>query len=632
MLLVLGNCTQLGLKRKLSDHSPVLLKPDNCPVLLKPDNCDWGPKPFKVLNCWMEHPEFKKVASDHWIATTVNGWAGFRCKEKLKSLKSHLKEWNRSNFGNFNEQINQEAEKMYDLANEDEDLAENEALLRSGCFSKIWKLLKTRESCWQQKARSIWFKKGDANTRYFHRYASRRRSRNSIQGLSINGIWEENPEKVKEEVVRHFRNRFASLDNIQVSFPIMPQKTLSNFDCEWLEREFSLDEIKQAVWDCGGDKSPGPDGFNFRFIKAIWSTITDDIKQFVDDFYSHGKLVKGLNSSFITLIPKKQSPQTLDDFRPISLINCLYKIIAKCLANRLRSVMDTIISSTQTTFIGGRNIFDSIMACNEMLHSMKQNRSGSFAFKVDFEKAFDCVQWDFLFQMMDRMGFGQRWIQWISQCLKTASVSVLINGSPTKEFHMSRGLRQGDSLSPFLFLIVAEGLHLLVEEAKRKNLLSGILVGNSGLSVSHLQYADDTILLAPASLSNVLAFKSILRWFELFSGLKVNFRKSILVGFRVTDNWCFTAANILKCTIGSLPFKYLGVPVGGCPGNSNFWKPIIDKHFNKLAIWKCKSLSIGGRITLLKLVMSALPIYVLSIFKALSKDNIEKKQDRKSVV
>lgn len=232
---------------------------------------------------------------------------------------------------------------------------------------------------------------GDANIAFFHKAASHRRRRNALQGLCINGVWEEDPTTVKVEALRHFHKRFSADDKVRVNFPIQPINTLSDLDRSWLEREFSLDEIKAAVWDCGSDKAPGPDGFNFHMIKSLWSTIAPDIQQFVQEFHTHGRLVKGINTYFIILVPKKKNPLSLEDYRPISLISSLYKIISKCLANRMKSIMEKIISPTQSAFIGGRNIYESIMACNEMLHTMKKSRSGSFAFKVDFEKAFDCV-------------------------------------------------------------------------------------------------------------------------------------------------------------------------------------------------------------------------------------------------
>lgn len=161
-----------------------------------------------------------------------------------------------------------------------------------------------------------------------------------------------------------------------------------------------------------------------------------DIKQFMDEFHSRGRLVKGLSTSFIALVPKKDNPLSLDDFRPISLITSLYKILSKCLANRLKSIIPKIISLVQSAFIVGRNIFERTMACNEMLHLMKKCSTGSFAFKVDFEKAFDCVRWNFLFEMMEKLGFHSTWIHWIRECLTTTSVSILINGSPTEEIKM----------------------------------------------------------------------------------------------------------------------------------------------------------------------------------------------------
>lgn len=147
-----------------------------------------------------------------------------------------------------------------------------------------------------------------------------------------------------------------------------------------------MEEIKKAVWDCSSDKAPGPDGFNFHMIKTLWDSMAEDIKQFTDEFHSHGRLVKGLNTSFITLVPKKENPLSLDDFRPISLISSLYKILAKCLANKLKSVIPKIISPAQSTFIAGRNVFESVMACNEMLHLMKKRRSDVSLSKLILKK------------------------------------------------------------------------------------------------------------------------------------------------------------------------------------------------------------------------------------------------------
>lgn len=197
---------------------------------------------------------------------------------------------------------------------------ESDALLRSEKFSQLWNLFQRRNSCWKQKSRATWFRLGDANTAYFHKAASSRRRRNQILGLHINGFWSESPIDIKQEAINYIKKRFTPAARPYVSFPFQPSKSLTAHDSDWLVREFSMEEIKAAVWECGSVKAPSPDGFNFHIIRNLWDTIAPDIKQFVDEFHSNGRLVRGINASFITLIPKNQNPVSLDEFRPISLI------------------------------------------------------------------------------------------------------------------------------------------------------------------------------------------------------------------------------------------------------------------------------------------------------------------------
>lgn len=153
-------------------------------------------------------------------------------------------------------------------------------------------------------------------------------------------------------------------------------------------------------------------------------------------------------------------------------------------------------------------------------------------------------------------------MRWISQCLSSATVSVLVNGSPTDEFKVSRGLRQGDPLSPLLFLVAAEGFNRLVKRAIETNLLRGIEIGNDRVIISHVQFADDTILCCKSDFENIWAIKCLLRIFELASGLKVNFLKSNLFGFNTDRQQLLAFADMLNCNLGELPFKYLGVSIG----------------------------------------------------------------------
>jgi hypothetical protein len=298
-----------------------------------------------------------------------------------------------------------------------------------------------------------------------------------------------------------------------------------------LTKPFSEAEVKAAVWDCDSYKSPGPDGINFGFYKDFWDVLRGDVMRFISEFHRNGKHSKGLNSTFIALIPKIDSPQRLNDFRPISLVGSLYKILAKVLANRLRLVIGSVISEAQTAFVKSRQILDGVLIANEVVDEARRSKKELLLFKVDFEKAYDSVDWDYLDDVMGKMAFPALWRKWIRECVRTATASVLVNGSPTDEFPMERGLRQGDPLSPFLFLLAAEGLNVLMEAVVGQNLFTGYRVGQQDLvEVSHLQFADDTLLLGAKSWANVRALRAVLVLFESMSGLKVNFNKSMLVG------------------------------------------------------------------------------------------------------
>jgi hypothetical protein len=204
-----------------------------------------------------------------------------------------------------------------------------------------------------------------------------------------------------------------------------------------LTKPFSELEVKEAVWDCDSFKSPGPDGVNFGFFKDFWDDTKGDVTRFISEFHRNGKLTKGLNSTFIALIPKVDSPQKLNDFRPISLVGSLYKI----LANRLRVVIGSVISETQTTFVKDRQILDGILIANEVVDEVLQSKKELLLFKVDFKKVYHSVDWGYLDAVMGKMDFPPLWRKWIRQCVCTATASVLVNGRLTHEFLLERGLR-----------------------------------------------------------------------------------------------------------------------------------------------------------------------------------------------
>ncbi|GJZ30757.1 RNA-directed DNA polymerase, eukaryota [Tanacetum coccineum] len=199
---------------------------------------------------------------------------------------------------------------------------------------------------------------------------------------------------------------------------------------DFLEREVSRDEIRSAVWNCGDNKSPGPDGYTFEFFKKYWGFIGIDFFEAVEHFFNNGAFAKGCNSSFIALIPKIMDAKLVTDFRPISLIGCVYKVVTKILANRLAMVISNIVSNIQSAFVSERQIF----IINEVLHWCKRKNKKAMFFKVDFAKAYDSVRWDYLIDVLEAFGFGMTWCQWIRGLCCFAKASVLVNGSPSREF------------------------------------------------------------------------------------------------------------------------------------------------------------------------------------------------------
>lgn len=366
-----------------------------------------------------------------------------------------------------------------DIVAEVRPLSTPERINRREVRNLVWKLKKWNDRIWFQKSRLNWEHNGDKNTKFFHIIASKRQSRNLLDSVLVNGNRYDDPLVIKQEVLRHFSSAFAEnwfcRPKLGGSFV-----TLSSIEnSEVLEAPFTMDEIWRVVKESNGNKAPGPNGFNMGCIQKCWKVMKEDVFHFLQEFHSNGRLVKGLNSSFIALIPKVASPSSLGEFRPINLLNLVYKILSKVLSRRLSLVLPNIISEVQSAFIGGRHIFDGIMIANEVVDWWKKHKKRGLILKLDFEKAYDSVNWNFLWSMLSNFGFGDLWVSWMKECVTTARISVLVNGSPTDEFSPSKGLRQGDPLSPFLFNIVVEGLNLLLARAKDLGLIKGVTAGHS---------------------------------------------------------------------------------------------------------------------------------------------------------
>jgi hypothetical protein len=546
----------------------------------------------------------------------VGGKNAYVLKEKFRLLKECLRKWNKEVFGYLDLNIEKTVKDLNDL----EGLmgggdANTHTSLREGLNRDFWHQLHLKESLLKQKSRMKWVQEGDSNSKYFHESIKSRRRKNQLTALKDGDCWVQGVDEVKGFVKNFFELNFSERWNNRPNLNGIQFQSLSDDDNLLLMRAFSLEEVKEVIWSSDGNKSPGPDGFNFKFLKVCWDIVKSDIMSFLNEFHGSAALPKAFTASFLTLIPKKDHPQALSDYRPICLVNSMYKILSKVLAGRLKIVLGKLISNVQSAFIPNRQILDGVLVVNELIDLAKRRKDKCLLFKVDFERAYDTVNWQFLDYMMRRMGFAEGWRRWIRACVFHSSMSVLVNGSPTNEFHVGKGLRQGDPLSPFLFLIVTEGLSGLMHKAVENNLFHGYKVSDN-IMFHSLQFADDTIILGEGSWDNLWTIKTVLRSFEIVSGLKVNFYKSKLYGINLVDSFLSASSSFLHCAVEAIPFRFLGIPVGANPRRRSTWLPIIESMKKRLNTWTGRILSIGGRVTLINYVLSSLPLYFFSFFKA----------------
>ncbi|KAJ0469381.1 putative RNA-directed DNA polymerase [Helianthus annuus] len=404
--------------------------------------CFFGKPPFRFFNSWLKEDGLEKVVHSAYVSVPPFYPPDKLLAARFKAIKMAIKPWCAAVVKKNNGLIKELMKKVEDLDIKAETmtLSDVEVKEREVRLKTINEIDDCRMEDLKQRAKLKWVVDGDENSSFFHGIIKGHQKNNRINGLIFNDVWISQPKELKSNIKDYFQSIFMENSRDMLPFINSGFKVISPAQSAMLVKRFTKEEIKDAVWSCGNEKAPGPDGFTFMFLKHFWGMFETDFYSLLDYFYVHGKLNRGCNSSFITLIPKISDPQSINKFRPISLIGCISKVVSKILATRLKGVIGSVVSDVQTAYIEGRSILEGPLIVNEIVSWAKKSKRKAMLFKVDFEKAFDSLNWGFLESVLSQMGFPALWRKWVMGILSSTRMSILVNGSPTLEFEIQRGV------------------------------------------------------------------------------------------------------------------------------------------------------------------------------------------------
>ncbi|CAN1726075.1 LINE-1 retrotransposable element ORF2 protein [Linum perenne] len=579
--------------------------------------------PCRFDSRWLHKRECEELIKQAW---DINDCLGNKLDATRDLLSNWSKEQNRLVYSRelaITHRLNE-----IETNGRTETSAIEERLLKEE-LGRIWR---DEEIRWAQLAKTNWLRDGDRNTKFFHATARFRKQRNLIAKLqNEEGRWITNERTLKRSATSFFENLFTKREgNTNFQFGnVLPSIVTDEINSS-LTRPVDDDEIRRAVFSLGAGKSPGPDGFSGQFFRRYWDSVGHTLCQEVRGFFEETMMPSSWNETHIVLIPKVACPVNMSQFRPISCCNFRYKVVAKIMASRLKEWMPRLVNEMQGAFTGGRIIQDNIIIVHEVLHRFKirtHGRKFDMMMKLDMRKAYDLVDWECLDSMLAAYGFSGIWRAWIRECVQTVKFSVLFNGQGTPMFSPTRGIRQGDPLSPFLFILMTNALSFLIEKRVEDGSIHGIKIKGGCPILSHCLFADDTVIFGKATEEEASKIINIINEYGMISGQEVNPEKSSIF---FSNNTPQTLREAISSTTGfaNAPYhsKYLGVPTDWGRSRKETFSYLIERMERQGQNWKGSILSHAGKETLIKAVIQAIPNYIMSVF--LLPKSLTKKMDR----
>eukprot|EP00253_Pinus_taeda_P017089 PITA_17089 len=567
-----------------SDHWPIRLEVD-----IK-KNC--GRRPFRFESFWLRDPGFIKKMDEWWKQSLAQGKGKMHTFQlKPKELKGKIKKWNKEEFGNILEEKQKLEGEMESLQQKiiiegrTEESVREEGII----LGNLEERRKQEEVLWRQKSRIKWLREGERNTKFFHQAMIQHRQRNRILSIKYqNGVRVVEQEGIEQVLVDHHKDilvepsvdRSEAIKKICSAIPRLVTEDQNNA----LMRAANLEEVEEIVKSMKKGIAPGPDGFTIEFFQASWHFLGREILELIEESRMNQKVWPAINSTFYALIPKNDNLEDANGFRPITLCNVIYKIITSLIAKRLKPLLDKLISSEQTGFVEGRQILDGIVVSQEVIHSLKMKNQKGMMIKLDLSKAmidWTGYIWERFWKVLAFVGDG--------------------------------GIRQGDPLSLFLFILAAEGLGRYIKKERAANKIKGLKLWGNELPLTHQQFVDDIMLFGEPTVKEVRQLKKILDLFTEASGLEINRDKSCVFIFNAMEQIKTHLIRLLGFRRGEFPTKYLGNMLDFTSKRLKNWQGILDKMRNRVANWAFRNLNMAGRIVLVKSVLQAIPIYPLLI-------------------